>query len=359
MKNQLKRSGIVSLILIVLLIVFTLWQGNTHAVEIIFSRGWYPVFSYIPGTFFGYLPFSIGDIFYCTSIGFLVFLTGQTVCLLFKKKFYPALLRFSKLINLGLLLYLFFYISWGMNYYRQSVALNADIRVDSLKLADYLEVLDRFIDTTNTIRGRINPEVWKGKGRQIEQDMVATVENDTTFRSFLSVSNVRAKSPLNSRLVSYVGVSGYFNPFTHEAHVNTAMPEVAKPFTYVHELAHQQGIGFEDEANFIAFVRLQHHPNEFYRYSAYLQCVTYMLSELRGIDRNLFKQYRNRLSAKIESDLEEERAFWKAYMGWINDLTALFYNQYLQHNNQAEGIARYNRMTRLVLAYELQNKGCR
>lgn len=51
MKNQLKRSGIVSLILIVLLIVFTLWQSNTHAVEMIFSRGWYPVFSYIPGTF--------------------------------------------------------------------------------------------------------------------------------------------------------------------------------------------------------------------------------------------------------------------------------------------------------------------
>ncbi|MNR49977.1 hypothetical protein D3C85_1694340 [compost metagenome] len=83
-----------------------------------------------------------------------------------------------------------------------------------------------------------------------------------------------------------------------------------------------------------------------------------MLGELRGMYPDLSKDYQIRLSKQVFADITDERLFWSDYTGWINDLMGLFYNQYLTHNNQKEGIARYDRMTRLVLAYELKKRGC-
>src|SRR5690554_7630473 len=50
------------------------------------------------------------------------------------------------------------------------------------------------------------------------------------------------------------------------------------PFTACHELAHQAGIGFEDEANYIGFVLARQSDDALFRYSAYYATV-WMRSE--------------------------------------------------------------------------------
>lgn len=334
-------------------------ESNSGWIEEFYAQGFYRFYGHIPKYIFGYIPISIGDIFYVFTIIFLLYLLVNIIRKLWYRKWLEVCRTALFAINFLLGLYIFFYISWGLNYYRKPISINATLQVDSLKLADYLMVLDEFLDSTNTLREDVDPAQWAKKKDHIREDLASWVKKDTTFSSFLSTSQVHAKSPLNSVVVSYFGVSGYFNPFTHEAQVNYAMPALSFPFTYVHELAHQQGVGFEDEANFIAFVRLQHHPQAFYRYSAYLQTTLYMLGELRGMYPELSNGYQSRLSKKVLADIADERLFWSNYTGWINDLMGLFYNQYLTHNNQKEGIARYDRMTRLVLAYELKRRGCR
>ena len=72
----------------------------------------------------------------------------------------------------------------------------------------------------------------------------------------------------------------------------------------------------------------------------------------------LSQDYQLKLSKSVRADIEEERLFWNHYTGWFNELMAVFYNHYLTHNNQQEGLARYDRMTRLVLAYALKKRGC-
>lgn len=359
MKTILRKPLLCFAILLLLIGILTYMEGQTALVERYFSRLWYPLFSYVPQAIFGYIPFSIGDICYVIIV---VSLVGIAVCALknlLRKNYIHAIKSFICLLNVVLGLYLYFYSSWGMHYYRAPITENAGLDTDSLQLADYLVLLEQSLDSTNTLRAEVNPKEWENHGEKIKRDMEELVRTDTTFQSFLSTTLIRAKGPLNSTLVSYFGVSGYFNPFTHEAHVNTEMPVVSSPFTYVHELAHQQGIGFEDEANFIAYVRLRNHSEAFYRYSNYLQTTTYMLQELRGIDEGLFLSFKNRLSKGVLSDLQEEAAFWSNYTGWINTASGIFYNGYLKHNNQQEGMARYDRMTKLVLAYELKQQGCR
>ncbi|MDM1292836.1 DUF3810 domain-containing protein [Sphingobacterium sp. N143] len=356
-----KRSKIAVFILVLLLgllLLLSSIEDNSLWVEERYARHFYRFYGYIPSYILGYIPFSFGDIFYVSVVIFLFYLGGQVLLTLWRKNWGKAFSTFLFAINLLLGLYIFFYISWGLNYYRKPISENASLKVDSLRLADYLMVLEEYLDTTNLLRGQVDPAQWNQKKDIIQKDLAKWVLKDSTFSSFLSNSQVRAKSPLSSTMVSYFGVSGYFNPFTHEAQVNSAMPVFSFPFTYVHELAHQQGLGFEDEANFVAFVRLQYHPQAFYRYSAYLQTTLYMLHELQGMYPDLAKSYHTRLSALVRADISEERLYWSRYTGWINELMGLFYNQYLTHNNQKEGMARYDRMTRLVLAYELKKRGC-
>ncbi|UIR57193.1 DUF3810 domain-containing protein [Sphingobacterium sp. SRCM116780] len=358
MKSSYRKPLICTIILLIMIGILSLLEGNTAFVEHYFSRSWYPLFSYLPQFVLGYLPFSFGDLFYAGIIVYLLVLFISIFKYLLKKTYTKSIQSAIYLINMILGLYLFFYISWGMNYYRSPIAQNTDLSTDSLKLADYLILLEKSLDSTNYLRSQVNPKDWVAKSEKIKDDMERLVITDTTFQYFLSTTLIHAKGPLNSSWVSYFGVSGYFNPFTHEAHVNQAMPVFSSPFTYVHELAHQQGIGFEDEANFIAYVRLKNHPETFYRYSNYLQTTSYLLRELRGIDKDLFLTYKDRLSSAVLSDLKEEAEFWSTYTGWINKVSDLFYNGYLKHNNQSEGLARYDRMTRLVLAYELKQHGC-
>lgn len=359
MEKRDKIAVFISVLLLIGIFLTSLIEKNNHWIEEFYARGFYRLYGYVPRFIFGYIPFSLGDLFYVTVVIFLFYLVVKLIGNLWKGRWRISFRSLLFIINLLLGLYLFFYLSWGLNYYRKPISTNVQLQVDSLKLADYLVVLNGFLDSTNSLRETVDPLQWEAHKDSIQEDLSKWVGQDTTFSYFLSRGHIGAKSPLNSRIVSLFGVSGYFNPFTHEAQVNTAMPATFIPFTTVHELAHQQGIGFEDEANFIAFVRLEQHPQAFYRYSAYLQTTLYMLRELQGMYPDLGKDYKERLSAKVLKDVEKERYFWSQYTGWVDDVMGLFYNQYLKYNNQQEGIARYNRMTRLVLAYELKRRGCR
>ncbi len=60
------------------------------------------------------------------------------------------------------------------------------------------------------------------------------------------------KRPLFERIPqSNLGVTGYLNPFTNEAQVNTTVPAFLQPFMTCHEIAHQLGFAPEEDANFV------------------------------------------------------------------------------------------------------------
>ena len=68
-------------------------------------------------------------------------------------------------------------------------------------------------------------------------------------------------------LANYLGFSGYYNPFTGEAQVNTTVPRFVQPFTTCHEIGHQLGYAKEKEANFCGFLATKSSPDPAFRYS--------------------------------------------------------------------------------------------
>ncbi len=340
-------------ICILLILALQIFQSNPHWIEYGYSRLIYPIYSYIPKFLFGWIPFSIGDLVYALIVIALGLLFFKSIVFLFKKDFSKAAKQFLKIVASLLTLYIVFYASWALNYYRLPIHQQLNIKVDTILLEDHLNVLDRHIQEVNTIRENLN---LNNQNRiEANHKVQDIMEKDSLF-NMLSKTQVRIKKPLVGSLASYFGVSGYFNPFSHEAHVNYDMPLTSYPFTVAHELSHQMGIGFEDECNFIAFVKLKDANNLWFRYSAYYESTNYLLRTLYLVDKTKFEEYKAKLSSQVMADIKAEQDFWKQYTGWISDASGLFYDQYLKHNNQAEGMARYGMVTRLIIGWEQKNR---
>lgn len=319
-------------------------------VERYYSQGFYPVYAYLPKFLFAWLPFSAGDLLYVSFVLFLLYLLIMFFRHLITRS-WPDLFHTSlKFITAILLLYNLFYIGWGLHYFRPPLAEHFQLDTDSIGQEDYYNVLNELIEKANTIRPMID---WEDMSRtSVRQDMQDLIRADTIFDHLLTKSQIRGKAPVSSRLSSYFMVTGYFNPFTHEVQVNQLVPLASYPFTTVHELAHQMGVGFEDECNFIAYQLLADHPNPWYAYSAYYETIQYFLRPIKAWDKQKFDAYFACLHPLIREDLAKEREFWLHYRGWIDRVSGAFYHSFLQYNNQPEGTVRYSMMSRLVIAWE-------
>lgn len=351
-EKRTKRYSITIGILFCIVLLLSWIKQSPVLVEQYYSRWFYPLFSYLPKLLFGWLPFSIGDIFYVCLAGGILWMALSIVVLLFRRKGKIVKERLIRLVLVLLGTYVYFYVSWGLNYYRIPIQQQLGLQIDTIAHEDYINILDRYIINVNELRNQLDTTAMdKQRARQELQQLMQKNDNRLPM---LSRTQVSAKQPLSSVLISYFTVTGYFNPFTQEVQVNGVAPSTGYPFTVVHELAHQMGIGFEDECNFIAFRMLQDHPNVWYRYAAYYETLQYLLRPLYFQDKALYDAYLDKLSVDVRRDYEADRLFWQPYYGSFNRLTSLFYGSYLRHNNQPEGMARYSLMSRLVIAWELQ-----
>lgn len=338
-------------ICILLILGLQILRSNSNWVESAYSRGFYPIYVYIPRFLFGWLPFSIGDLIYALVFILLGWNLLKAIILLFKKQFSISGRQFLKFIGLLLSFYIFFYAAWALNYYRIPISKQLDIKVDTILLEDHLSVLEAHISKANALREQI--DITDQEREKADQQIQELMKQDHTF-PMLTKSQVKIKTPLTGPMASYFGVSGYFNPFSNEAHINAEMPKTSYPFTVAHELSHQMGIGFEDECNFIAFVKLKDHSDPWYQYAAYYESVTYLLRTLYLVDRSKFEVFKEKLSPKVKADIKQDQDYWMRYTGWISDVSGLFYNQYLKHNNQIEGMGRYGMVSRLIIAWEIK-----
>jgi hypothetical protein len=165
------------------------------------------------------------------------------------------------------------------------------------------------------------------------------------------------KSSLFGVIGNYMGYSGYFNPLSGEAQVNTHMPAFVQPFTGLHEVAHQLGYAKESEANFIGFLAAHHSGDSILKYSASLEMFLFARGALYRSDSTRSKALRNALPDIAKSDLETYKNFYRKYQGPVDDITTWFYSHFLKFNNQPEGMYSYNRGMVYALRYILDNKG--
>jgi Protein of unknown function (DUF3810) len=342
------------LVITVLIIVIKIFSFFPYAIEKYYSNGIYPVISRILRFLFGWVPFSLGDVLYAVTAVWLLVKLARGIAAIFKKKagkiFWWNGLR--RIIFYGLFVYAVFNILWGLNYNRLGMAYQMQLQMkpySTEELQDVMKIIIKRLDTTNvkalqTRNMYLRRQALFGEAYQCYQ----LTESENPHLTYATKS---VKSSLFMYLGDYLGYSGYYNPFTGEAQVNTTVPVFVLPFTTCHEMGHQLGYAKENEANFAGYLSAKQSTDAAFRYSVYFDLYSYGIRELYGRDSVLAIELNKQKPVQVKKDNIELRAFYNKYENPIEPYIRKLYGQYLMANEQPSGMQSYNEVMAFLIAY--------
>lgn len=320
-------------------------------VEVYYSTGIFPLISEALRFTFGWIPFSVGDVFYFI---FIILIVRWLYKNLIKVRRDPKSFFLDLFSSLSLV-YLFFNLIWGFNYYR--VPLHESL---SIKKKYNLEQL---INTTERLIKKSN-EVHLALGVKDSTKVEAPYNNQQLFdKTINGFQNIKVKHPnLDyqkssikksswSQLLTYMGYSGYYNPLTGEAQVNDLIKHYGFPVVSCHEQAHQLGYAAENEANFIAVLATINNDDLFISYTGYIFALRYCLSEIARRDFDWYKKILPTVYPGILKSYQEIQDFWKSYENPFETISKTVWDRFLKVNNQTNGIKSYNYMVGLIVNY--------
>jgi hypothetical protein len=330
--------------LLALIVFAAIKAGIKHSgfIDSGYSRGIYPFIAKLFSAFSRLIPFSLWDVFWVVVL--LAVITGLILVVLKKIR---AGWYFLKILQTLALLYSFFYISWGFNYFRPGI----DKRLGWTKTTNseevYPEVLDSVIAMTNRNYIILSLNDYARFDTVVENSYK---NNGTSLGIGYPNGMRRPKIMIFSSFFSKVGVSGYFGPFFNEIHLNRYLLPMDYPFVLAHEKAHQFGVTSEAEANFVAFVICINSDDQRVKYSGFLSALLYFLR-----DASHLKDYHGiieKIDTRVLDDLRTRKIY---YLGLQNermsDMQTAANDKYLKANNIEKGVKNYDQVVALVMEW--------
>ena len=168
---------------------------------------------------------------------------------------------------------------------------------------------------------------------------------------FLNYKAGSIKSSMYGWLGNYLGFSGYYNPFTGEAQVNTTVPKFLLPYVTLHEMGHQIGYAKENEANFSGYLAAENSSDVLFKYSTYLDLFVYANREVYYLDSSLSGVAARRLTPEVKADLAEWKRFNEDHTSFMEPAITWLYGKYLQINQQPKGMRSYNEVVAMLISY--------
>jgi len=361
MKHILKKHKFYLLSILIFILTFVIFKFSykfPNIIEYYYSERIFIVISKIQSSLFNIFPFSVFEILIISLIfASFIYVFIQIYKCFKNKKYKQELLRLSlRSITTLSIVYILFIHFWGFNYNRQSLSekLKLDIRKsDIIELENLSEYLFQkvLILRKNIKEDSLGIMSLNNNFSNISKMAIQGYDNIKLTQISNSKYYSKPKRILFSGIMSNLGVSGIYSPFTGEVNINSKLPEVQIPFTLCHEMAHQRGYAKEDEANFISYIVCKNHENIEFKYSGYLMAFLYTFSKLRKYNPEKYKEISIGLSPGIRRDLSAINKFWSKYQNNIIEKSANYINDaYLKVNMQKDGIHSYGRIVDLLLA---------
>lgn len=320
-----------------------------------YSRGIYLNIAWLHRKIFGWLPFSAGDILYAAAGFFLLVNIVKLFKTLINRRFEKENLKrtFVKAFFIFSIIYIYFNLSWGLNYNRPGIAEQLQLNIGRHSEQDLKVITDTLLKKVNEYRlmlgnGKIKyktyPEIFSEAQAAYRQSTAAGF-------SFLAYNTKSVKRSMYGRMGNFLGFLGYYNPFTGEAQLNLTMPRFLIPFVTCHEIAHQLGYASESEANFVAYLAAVRSSDTLFRYSTYFDLFNYANKELFSKDSAAANNNYKKLDPLVKNDVEELREYWRKSDNVIEPVIRAFYDNYLKANQQSEGVKSYDDVTGWLIAY--------
>lgn len=351
MKNQ--RIAWV-IFLVIQILVIQILRMFPEFVERFYSNGLYPILAEVSRRILGWISFSVGDLIYFI-VGF--FLLKWFINLFRKPKNWKIILLE---IGAGLsVFYFLFHILWAYNYYREPLFDKMNIERE-FSDADLLRFTKEMIEQTNAIQVAITNNPNSKVTPTLNQEKIFKIsvngyDNLAKNHVFFEYTNPSIKKSLISLPLSYMGFSGYLNPFTNEAQVNDRIPMINFPFTVCHEMAHQIGYASESEANFIGFLAVVQNDNLHFKYAGYSSALRYCLRNWEARNPALGKQLLSEVNPGVLQNYKDSAEHWQQYETVVEDGFKIFYDNFLKANQQEDGLESYSKFLNLLINYSKNN----
>ena len=334
-------------------VIIQILASYPHFVETYYSSLLYPYISSFVRISLGWIPFSVGDLIYII-LGCMII---KTLIISIKKR----KVNLKRMLAQFSIFYFAFYLLWGLNYLREPIHKTFKIH----ELAYTTEELEGFTNKLISNINKVHLKIVTNDSLKVvipysKNEIYGKVKNG--FDNFSITQNsvqYRFQSSKNSLIsypLSYMGFTGYLNPFTGEAQVNSLSPLVSYPVTSSHEVAHQLGFAAENEANFIGFLSAINNDDLYFQYSGYYLALRYALNDLYRHDQKKYQIAVKNLHKGVIKNMRDSREHWSQFKNPLEPVFKIIFNQFLKVNKQTEGIKSYNLMIGLLINYEKQNK---
>ncbi|MDB5192105.1 MAG: hypothetical protein JWQ96_1668 [Segetibacter sp.] len=349
---SLKKKIIIGVILLLIVLIksaslFPLWIENYY------STAFYPLIAIFYRFLWGWLPFSVGDILYAVAGGWLIIKSVKVVRKLIKRQVTAgSFKRVSyKSFIVASFVYIYFNLSWGLNYNRLGIEHQLQLKSSEHTLQDLQQITGLLITKLNTERKSLGENIRYPKYQDIFKGAIAAYSNAKNKLAFFKYDQESIKRSYYGRMGSYVGFLGYYNPFTGESQLNLTQPRFLVPYVTCHEVAHQLGYADESEASFVGYLAATNSTEPLFHYSAYFDLFNYANRELFILDSSAARNNIRQLDTMVRKDISELRAYLAKSRNPVEPVIKVFYDQYLKANQQTSGLKSYNEVVGLLVAY--------
>lgn len=263
-----------------------------------------------------------------------------------------------------------FYAVWGLSYSRPP----ADERLGwsdpqrplaPIEVEELRSIAHRLIEQTNTSYLSLHGVIDAG----VPSETIAGLDAldaaiDAGFVKMVAAEGLNldvaaprgpAKPVFASLVLTYLGIGGFYFPFTGEANFNAMVPEWQLAHTIAHEKAHQRFVASEDEANFFGFLASYYAEDSLAQYSTWLFAQRQVLVALGETDPYATALLVELRYPGVQRDVDFVREFWLGYQGPAQQVGQTVNDQYLKFNGVAGGVRSYSQSVTLIVEWLRRN----
>ncbi|MBN4047163.1 DUF3810 domain-containing protein [bacterium AH-315-P13] len=345
------KKTIIALSIIPQYLIVKLLSNYPDFVEIYYSNGLYQFTSKATRYVFGWLPFSVGDLLYSIAGIYIIrwlIINRNRITKDTKSWFIDVFAAVS-------LVYFAFHLFWGLNYYRLPLHETLNLK-NTYNTEELLTATQKLIKKSNELHFNIT----KNDSVKVEMPFSKNELLNKTTNGYEALAKIyphlvytpnSLKLSLYSLPLTYMGFSGYLNPFSNEAQIDGLIPLYKYPTTASHEVAHQIGYAAENEANFIGGLATIHNENIYFKYSGYIFALRHCLNEIYRRDEGCYEELVATVNKGILKNYQESFDFWKSYQNPLEPIFKSTFNSFLKANNQDKGIESYSYAVALFVNY--------
>lgn len=343
---------------------------STTFVEEVYARSVSPTLCHFLAGATGWLPFSVADLCLVGLAAGALTLTLRGIWRLARKRAsVGAAARAGGLRTLQwtVLVAAAFYAVWGLNYQRRPLPerLGWPVAVppaDRTAQAEELEALCLAATAATNAAYREAfgtddlgvPSTWHGERAELDRAVDIGLDAagaELGLERAYSGARGPAKRTLLAPLMTRLHLSGFFFPWTGEANVNDEPPPCDVAHVLAHEKAHQRGIAFEDEAEFLGYLAGTRAPHAYARYAAHLFAHRIYLNEIARIAPQRVEELRAMRSPGVARDVAASTTFWSRSQTKLVVIARTVNDTYLKTQGVQSGVQSYGAAADLLVRY--------